>query len=336
MVQHEAGMDQRKAPDLGPAHVHVLNHGICRSTYRPDTVLRVESMSICWLSAELNASLFSKQPRIGRVERLCSSVDVGPSGVGIHKQIHQLDAQDALHPGDQLSHRDPEGDNFKVLGVNFDCGLFMADAVHEVVVEVSWELRTLQRTVQYHRDAQLLNLYKARVLGYVEYRTAAVYHATDTVLAPLDRLQDSFLRRLGVAPLEALMVFRLAPLATRRDMAMLGLVHRAALRQGPPQFWKFFKVQAGPTHRRTRLQLRRHLGQLEETRSSNFLEVVRRSALGLVAVYNLLPPGILQTSTVKSFQENLQEELKTRACQGREDWHLTYSPRVPLWRHPLL
>ena len=69
-------MDQRKAPDFGPAHVHVLNHGIGRGTYRSDTVLCVESMSIRWLSAELNASLFSKQPRIGRVERLCSSVDV--------------------------------------------------------------------------------------------------------------------------------------------------------------------------------------------------------------------------------------------------------------------
>ena len=79
-------------------------------------------------------------------------------------------------------------------------------------------------------------LYKARVLGYVEYRTAAVYRATDTVLAPLNRLQENFLRQLGITPLEALMEFNLALLATRRDVAMLGLVHRAALRQGPPQF----------------------------------------------------------------------------------------------------
>jgi hypothetical protein len=60
MVQHEAGMDQRKAPNLGPAHVHVLNHGVGRSTHRPDTVLGIESMSIRWFPAELDASLFPK------------------------------------------------------------------------------------------------------------------------------------------------------------------------------------------------------------------------------------------------------------------------------------
>ena len=236
-----------------------------------------------------------------------------------------------------MSHRsaEAEGEDFKILGVTFDCELTMANAVHEVVVEVSWKLRTLARSASYHNDAQLVNLYKARVLGYVEYRTAAVYHATDTVLAPPNRLQDSFLRRLGVEPLEALMEFRLAPLATRRDMAMLGLVHRAALRQGPPQFWEFFTVNPALTPSTTRLAQRRHAGQLVETRRGRFLEVVRRSALGLVAVYNLLPPEVVQSKTVKRFQEQLQEQLKARARAGCEDWPLTYSPRVPLWRHPL-
>eukprot|EP00969_Alexandrium_andersonii_P029728 1298020-Alexandrium_andersonii.AAC.1 len=33
----------------------------------------------------------------------------------------------------------------------------------------------------------------------------------------------------------ALFRFRLAPLATRRDIALLGLVHRTVLGQGPPR-----------------------------------------------------------------------------------------------------
>ena len=132
-----------------------------------------------------------------------------------------------------VSHQEPEGENFKVLGVKFDCALAMAEAVHEVVVEVSWKLRTLERSAKYHRDAQLVQLYKARVLGYVEYRTPAVYHATNTVLAPLDRLQDNFLRRVGVQPSEALMRFRLASLKACRDIAIVGLVQRAVMRQLP-------------------------------------------------------------------------------------------------------
>ena len=169
----------------------------------------------------------------------------------------------------------------------------------------------------------------------LEYRTPAIYHATDTVLAPLDRLQDSFLRRVGVEPLEALMEFRLAPLATRRDIAMLGLVHRAAFRQGPPQFWNFFHTAPSTAGRTTGLVSRRHTRQLVETRSGRFLVLVRRSALGLVAVYNLLPQKVVDTSCTKNFQRNLQELLKERAAANCEDWAETFSPRIPLWRHPL-
>ena len=123
----------------------------------------------------------------------------------------------------------------------------------------------------------------------MEYRTAAVYHATDTVLKPLDKLQDSFLQKLEIASLEALVEFDLACLATRRDIAMLGLVHRAAFRKGPPQFWEFFTKAPDTTRVRTRLCHRRRIEQLVETRSGEFLELVRCSALGLVAMYNLLP-----------------------------------------------
>ena len=79
---------------------------------------------------------------------------------------------------------------------------------------------------------QLVLLYKSHVLGFVEYRTAAVYHASPSVLAPLNKLQDWFLRDLGVTAEEALEHFGLAPLTCRRDMAMLGVVFRALLGKG--------------------------------------------------------------------------------------------------------
>ena len=235
-----------------------------------------------------------------------------------------------------VSHREAEGESFKVLGVKFDCSLTMAEAVHGVVVEVNWKLRTLERSAAYHYDTQLVKLYKARVLGYVEYRIAAVYHATDTVFKLLDKLQDSFLQKLGIAPLEELMEFNLAPLAIRRDIAMLGLVHRAALRKGPPQFWEFFTKAPDTAKVRTRLSHRRHTEQLVETRSGKFLELVRRSALGLVAVYNLLPGDVVATDSVKEFQRKLQELVRNRAAANCEDWPSTLSPRIPLYKHPLL
>eukprot|EP00969_Alexandrium_andersonii_P091255 4029154-Alexandrium_andersonii.AAC.1 len=88
----------------------------------------------------------------------------------------------------------------------------MHDAVHSCVTECGWRLRTLMRTRRYYSVAELIQLYKAQILSFIEYRTAAVAHAADSTLAPLDALQTRFLRDIGVSPREALCHHGLAPL----------------------------------------------------------------------------------------------------------------------------
>ena len=85
------------------------------------------------------------------------------------------------------------------------------------------------------------------MLSYIEYRTAAIYHACSTSLAVLESVQTKLLEAAGVTELEALLNFRLAPLSARRDMALLGLIHRTVLGKGPLQFKQFFQLdeQAG-------------------------------------------------------------------------------------------
>ena len=181
------------------------------------------------------------------------------------------------------------GGNTELLGITFDTALTMEVTVRDTVTEVKWKLRILRKSGRFHTDRELLNLYKCRLLSYLEYRTAALYHATCTALQPLDRVQESFLRETGITSMEALMLFNLAPLSTRRDVAMLGLVHRAVLGKGPEHFREFFKLSERRTTLNTRLgaRRRRHGRQLQENRSRTHLNCVRRSALGLVAVYNL-------------------------------------------------
>ena len=65
-----------------------------------------------------------------------------------------------------------------------------------------------------------------KVLSYIEARTPAIHHAARTTLDLIDRVQRRFLRSVGVSELKALIKYRLAPLPARRDMAMLGLLHR--------------------------------------------------------------------------------------------------------------
>ena len=69
-----------------------------------------------------------------------------------------------------LSRTDPEGDDFRILGVLFDCQLLMHAAVRETICEASWRTKTLLRTHRYFSTKELVNLFKAHISSFIEYR----------------------------------------------------------------------------------------------------------------------------------------------------------------------
>ena len=140
-----------------------------------------------------------------------------------------------------LSRRCPHGDPFKLLGIRFDCKLLMADTVFELVNDCRWKLNAILRTKRFNNGQQLITLYKAQLLSYIEYRTAAIYHACQHSLDALERVQIRLVEAAGMSEVEALTACRLAPLATRRDIALLGLIHRCVLGRGPKHFASFFQ-----------------------------------------------------------------------------------------------
>ena len=75
---------------------------------------------------------------------------------------------------------------------------------------------------------------KAHLLSYLEY------HATRKVLQQRGDIQKNFLRQISIDERTSLLEFNLAPLRTRRDIAMLGLVHRTVLGKGPVHFKEIF------------------------------------------------------------------------------------------------
>ena len=147
-----------------------------------------------------------------------------------------------------ISHVSPEGDGFRILGAGFDCRLVMGEAVREVVTDISWKLRTVLRSRRFHTVQDMVDLYKSRVVSYVEYRTVALYHASDSVLKPLGDSHRRFLHDIGMNELTALNAFHLAPLGCRRDMAMLGMTHRSAMGKSPLQLQNSFRRIAMPLY----------------------------------------------------------------------------------------
>ena len=246
------------------------------------------------------------------------------------EELHKWGAANQVEfdPGKESKHipslSEPVGAEFKILGVLFDCKLTMTSTVDEVVTSAGWKMRTLLQTRRFYNSAEMVSLYKANVLPYLEYRTPAIYHALREVLARLDRVQTRFLRDAGVSELEALMEFNLAPLPARRDIALLGMIHRAILGTGPPHFREFF-VLSGETGHRHRF----HVADIRRAR------MCTRSALGLVAVYNLLPSWVVENFSVGGFQGGLQSLLKSRAAEGCADWPSSFCPRIPVATHPL-
>ena len=254
------------------------------------------------------------------------------SMLSCQKELHRWgDANQAtFDPSKESQHimtlDGPSGTCFKLLGVLFDDGLAMSEAVSQLVVEAGWKLlRSLVRTHRYYSDAELVLLYKSHLLGFLEYRTPAIYHATCVVLERLDRLQTRFLEKAGINEVDALVHLNLAPLSVRRDIAMLGMIHRTVLGKGPSHFKALFPHS-------------HHTGRpvLDDLRPTLRHPLVKRSAYGLAAIYNHLPMSFVLSPSVKVFQRRLQEFVKARACAGCSDCCESLSPRIALDGHPVL
>jgi hypothetical protein len=214
-----------------------------------------------------------------------------------------------------LSRTSPYGADFKLLGVVFDCQLDMQNAIKTLAGKVKWKIVMLLRSRRSFSTEDLVIQYKQQILSYIEYRSAAIYHATSTALSRIDKMQDNFLRELGITRESALMDFSLAPLAMRRDIALLGLLHRSALGDGPEQFRELFKR-------------RQNSYRLEDPLESQHASLLmKRSIWGLISVYNKLG-GALQCAAVKDFHRMLQARAK-RVVAGNllADWVKLYSRR---------
>ncbi len=244
-----------------------------------------------------------------------------------------------------LHHRFHFGEDYKLLGVVFDTSLLMHRAAREVATEAGWRLQTLLRVRRFFSTPELFRLYKTQVLSYMESGTPALYHAAPSVLDRVDRVQRRFLRELDHTEEAALQNFRLAPLNARRDMAMLGALHKVNLGTAPTQLSSLFPPRGAPPvdphHWAQRLRALRplHNRQLYTAATHYSTDVFQRSLFGLVHLYNRLPQHMVDTNSVKLFQRKLQWGLRKWAEGGASDWQHLYSTgwkRLPLPRFDVL
>ena len=186
-------------------------------------------------------------------------------------------------------------------------------------------MRTLLRASRFYDTVALVKLYKSNVLSFIEYGTPAFYHASPSVLAALDGIQSAFLDHLSVSSRDALLKLNLAPLTTRRDIAMLGLLHRIRLGTAPACLANLFPFRSNPIYSYGRRDgPPRHQHQSDDPVSAQSPLYMKRSVFGLLRVYNGLAPDTVELQTVKSFQRKLQNLVKDATENG--SWESVLSP----------
>ena len=68
--------------------------------------------------------------------------------------------------------------------------------------------------------------------------SGAYFHAASTLLEKVGQVQTSFLHKLEVSEERAFLDFNFAPTALRRNIAILGMIHKRVLGQCHPAFNK--------------------------------------------------------------------------------------------------
>ena len=71
--------------------------------------------------------------------------------------------------------------------------------------------------------------FKIHIWGQIEVNIGGYFHAACSLLEKLDHAQNRFLREIGLSPAHAFLEFNFAPPSLRRNIAVLGLLHKRVL-----------------------------------------------------------------------------------------------------------
>ena len=224
-----------------------------------------------------------------------------------------------LHP------RNGYGETFRLLGLMVDNRLTMDEAVAKLLKQARPKCVALLRTRVHYGLHDMFLQYKTHILGILESITGGIYHATTTVLAPLDRLQTTFVHALNLTVEDAFLHHNLAPLCLRRDIAMLGFLHKVNLPDVHDDMLALFPPKAQTSYAAHNKQLW-SLMQLS-SECTFYPEMAQRSIFYLVHVYNALPQHVIDCKDITSFQHGLTELARTKLQHAQHDWHTFLSPR---------
>ena len=222
-----------------------------------------------------------------------------------------------------LHRRDFEGATFKLLGVLVDPKLNMGDEVDRIKREASPNVSAILASRWHYDERGLVQQYKAHVLCLFEFSSVAIYHAAESHLDELDAIQWRFLQALGLSAEGAFLQHNIAHLRLRRDIGVLGLLHRIQLGEVHDDFANLFPRAVHERVTDSRHNRRRHGRQFQEICGNT--DYFNRSVFSAVRVYNVLPEYVVAAGSVQLFQSLLTKDARFYCRAGRANWERMYN-----------
>ena len=143
------------------------------------------------------------------------------------------------------------------------------------------------------------------------------------------RAQRHFLHELDVTPEQAFIDHNFAPPNLRRDIGILGLLHKRVLGISHPIFFELLPFHADVFGSlRTGEHNKQLYGHILEVQFQHALHF--RSIFAMVYVYNRLPQEVVDCTSVSMFQRSLTLKARKLCRDGDPNWTCSVSCRVQI------
>ena len=163
--------------------------------------------------------------------------------------------------------------------------------------------------------------------GTSETHSGAIFHAADYLLEKLNSAQRHFLHEFDITPEQAFLDHNFAPPNLRRDIGILGLLHKRVLGISHPIFFELLPFHADVFGSlRTGEHNKQLYGHILEVQFQHALHF--RSIFAMVYVYNRLPQEVVDCTSVYMFQRSLTLKARKLCRDGDPNWTCSFSCRV--------
>ena len=223
-----------------------------------------------------------------------------------------------LHPSEC------HGEAFKLLGCMMDINLRMHSAIDHVLSKIRPKITAILRTRGYYATPDLILQFKMHIWSLIEGNMGGYFHAAASLLEKIDDAQNRFIRDLGLSIDEAFLIFNFPPPSLRRNIGILGLLHKRVLGKCHPSFETLLPWQSDQIHAEWR---QRHSKQLygHNMEITHHQAIFNRSIFSMVDIYNNLAQHVVDISSVSDFQKYLMQVVRTRCENGDPEWSLSFS-----------